>query len=129
MEYTNCLYTTQGEYVCQRNKALDAFYNKPIVEHFDYTEAQVKEAEKIAKTLKACAVKPGDCSEIATTAYHNMCQINPKTKCLYNPSKLPSSMRKAFPQCNASLRAQIDNATVKILQNKIYDPTQLFTCP
>lgn len=128
MEYNSCLYTTQGEYVCQRNTSLDAFYNKPIVEHLDFTEAQLRESAKISETLKACAVRPGDCPEIATTAYHNLCQINPKVKCLYDPSKLKSS-RKPFPQCSASLRSQIDNATVKILENKVYDPRQLFTCP
>ena len=34
MHYVNCLYTAQGDYVCQKNQNLDAFYNKPIVEGF-----------------------------------------------------------------------------------------------
>ena len=34
MQYVSCLYTAQGDYVCQKNQKLDAFYNKPIVEGF-----------------------------------------------------------------------------------------------
>lgn len=38
MNYVNCVYTTQGDYVCQKNKNLDAFYHKTIVDDGYYNQ-------------------------------------------------------------------------------------------
>lgn len=43
MQYVNCLYSAQGEYVCQKNERLDAFYDKPIVEGFEENADKKKE--------------------------------------------------------------------------------------
>lgn len=79
MQYVNCLYTTQGDYVCQKNENLDSFYNKHVVdesanntvsisdsvsasvpasvtEYFYAGEAAKDEARKVAMQIKECTV-------------------------------------------------------------------------
>lgn len=52
VNYVNCVYTTQGDYVCQRNKNLDAFYHKTIVDDgITYPNQHTNQNQKNGKTV------------------------------------------------------------------------------
>lgn len=140
MQYVNCLYTTQGEYVCQKNEKLDAFYNKPVVEGFYAGDAAKDEAQKVALQIRECtvpdmksedakkkAVAMKTCAGAMTNAYHNYCNTNQATRCFYTAP--PAQRGKTFVTCDSGLKSQIDNAINSVVSGTQTDATKLFTCP
>ena len=100
MQYVNCLYSAQGDYICQKNERLDAFYDKPIVEGFEgglvqRGLAQEKSDQKIDESyknvVKYCApdtttVNAKLCIDNLATFHNTKCKktdfCSPLTKCV-----------------------------------------------
>lgn len=133
MQYVNCLYTTQGDYMCQKNQKLDAFYNKPIVEGF-YADAPAPPMDPKLKALydsvknKKCIniVNPSDdCYNSMLSLYNYQCGGKTAPTCAYKP---PASARQGagIPVCNADQIRLIQGSVKNVPASKV--PSDIFTC-
>lgn len=126
MQFSSCIYTAQGEYVCQKNSKLDSFYNKTIVEGFNNGAAPTSlptpasaptcsistdKVNKLKNTInQSCfgADKSTRCPSALVNLYHQGCLNKNNVTCLV-------TKKGSIPACNDGF--SYTDATAKFISS------------